>query len=118
MALLVDNAAATDQRRPTTAAPLPAVYSEGAVKRWATTAVLGRYKHLGVMRLQETVRSWTAPPYATVLLFHRVTNEIPLDGLTVDRQWFSRFCKLMSKSYQVVSLAEIDRLMKSGDRPK
>jgi hypothetical protein len=66
----------------------PAPHEEGPAKRAAKALILGAYKHLGLMRLQETVRASTRPPYMTILLFHRVTDQISPDGLTVGTSWF------------------------------
>lgn len=117
MALLVENAMPALERKDSAPAP-GSLSSEGVVKRTAKAAILGTYKHSGLMRLQESVRWRTSTPYTTILLFHRVTDQIPPDGLTVGTRWFRDFCRLMKSNYNVVSLTEIDRLMKSGERPK
>lgn len=97
---------------------LPTAPSRGAFKSLLKTAVLGAYKHSGLMRLQETVRAATRPPYMTILLFHRVTDAISPDGLTVGTDWFRNFCKLMKSKYHVVSLDEIDRCLREGITPR
>jgi peptidoglycan/xylan/chitin deacetylase (PgdA/CDA1 family) len=52
-----------------------------------------------------------------VLLFHRVTDAIPPDGLTVSTAWFHDFCDLMRRRFHVVPLAELHRLLMSGITP-
>jgi peptidoglycan/xylan/chitin deacetylase (PgdA/CDA1 family) len=91
---------------------------EGVAKRTAKALILGAYKHSGLMRLQEAVRSSTQPPYMTILLFHRVTDQISPDGLTVGTSWFRDFCRLMQANYHVVTLGDMNDLLKSGQAPR
>ncbi len=53
----------------------------------------------------------------SVLLFHRVTDDIPADGLTVPTGWFRNLCHLLRRRFHVVSLAEIHRMVRGGVRP-
>lgn len=89
---------------------------EGTVKALCKTAALGAYKHLGLMRAHEALRGLVAEPYTTVFLFHRVTDQIPPDGLTVSTGWFADFCKLMKSSYHVVPLSDVVESL-DADRP-
>jgi len=68
--------------------------------------LLGFYKHSGLMALQQAVRRAKGQTQLSIVLFHRVTDEIPRDGLTVGVQWFRDFCALMARSYHVITLAE------------
>ncbi len=95
----------------------PAPPTEGAFKRASKTFILGAYKRLGLMRLQEAVRARLQPPHMTILLFHRVTDQISPDGLTVGTDWFRDFCRLMKAQYHVVSLGELNRHLQSGQKP-
>jgi len=52
-----------------------------------------------------------------VLLFHRVTDDIPQDGLTVGTAWFHRLCALLRAKFHVVPLGEVVRLLRTGERP-
>ncbi|MFO0863393.1 MAG: polysaccharide deacetylase family protein [Gemmataceae bacterium] len=70
------------------------------------SALLGLYKHSGLMALQSAVRRKTGRTHLSIVLFHRVTDAIPPDGLTVGTAWFQDFCALMRRSYRVISLAE------------
>src|SRR3954464_1296533 len=76
----------------------------GPVRRVLKSALLGGYKHSGLMACQELLRRWTCAPHMTILLFHRVTDLVPADGLTVSTDWFQEFCALMKKRYHVVPL--------------
>lgn len=96
----------------------PAPPTEGAFKSLMKSAVLGVYKHSGLMRFQEAVRAATRPPFMTILLFHRVTDRISPDGLTVGTEWFQNFCRLMKSKYHVVTLDEIDRCLREGVKPR
>ena len=95
----------------------PAPPTEGAIKRFSKAFLLGAYKRLGFMRLQESVCARLRPPHMTILLFHRVTDQISPDGLTVGTGWFRDFCRLVKSSYNVVSLGELNRLLKTSETP-
>lgn len=87
---------------------------EGPVRALCKTAALGAYKHLGLMRAYEAARHLVAEPYSTIFLFHRVTDQIPPDGLTVSTSWFAEFCKLMKSNYHVVPLDEVVEGLNAG----
>jgi peptidoglycan/xylan/chitin deacetylase (PgdA/CDA1 family) len=70
------------------------------------SALLGFYKHSGLMALHSAVRRQRVGSHLSIVLFHRVTDAIPRDGLTVSVGWFRKFCALMQRSYRVISLAE------------
>lgn len=53
----------------------------------------------------------------SVTLFHRVTDAIPPDGLTVTTAWFREFCQLMRDRFNVVPLAEVHRILMTGATP-
>jgi peptidoglycan/xylan/chitin deacetylase (PgdA/CDA1 family) len=97
--------------------PDPGLPSEGALKRGSKALIFGAYKWLGVMRLQEAWRARTRPPFMTIILFHRVTDLVPQDGLTVGTRLFRDFCRLMKSRYHVVRLGEINRVLRSGEAP-
>ena len=90
---------------------------EGAGKCLARKIVFGGVRHSGLMRLHEKVRSWTREPFMTIVLFHRVTDAIPADALTVGLKWFREFCDLMKRSYYVVPLDEIYKTLNEGGKP-
>jgi peptidoglycan/xylan/chitin deacetylase (PgdA/CDA1 family) len=75
------------------------------------------YKYSGVMHAQECLSYWSGRRFTAILLFHRVTDEIPEDGLTVSTDWFRRFCEMMRDSFHVISMAEFHRLLKEGKTP-
>src|SRR2546426_5283424 len=83
----------------------------------AKSTVFGLYKYSGVMGAQERLAYWTGERFMTIVLFHRVTDEIPLDGLTVTTAWFRGFCALMRDHFHVVSLAEMHRMLRAGETP-
>ena len=74
------------------------------------------YKYSGVMRVQETVARLTGQPFLVILLFHRVTDEIPEDPLTIGTGRFRKLCRMLQRSFHVVSLAEAFRLVQCGQR--
>lgn len=75
------------------------------------------YKYSGVMHVQERIAYWAGQRPMIVLLFHRVTDEIPLDGLTVSTAWFRGFCELMRDRFHVVPLQEVHRMLQEGVQP-
>jgi peptidoglycan/xylan/chitin deacetylase (PgdA/CDA1 family) len=83
----------------------------------AKSAICGLYKYTGAMHVQERCAYWSGKRFMTAVLFHRVTNEIPLDGLTVSTAWFQGFCALMRDRFHVVPLAELWRVLQAGETP-
>lgn len=86
------------------------------VKTLTKTALCALYKYSGVMCLQESVARLSGRSFLAILLFHRVTDEIAEDGLTVSTGRFRRICRMLKRSFRVVPLAEIFRLV-STDAP-
>jgi peptidoglycan/xylan/chitin deacetylase (PgdA/CDA1 family) len=84
---------------------------------FARSTFCSLYKYSGAMHVQERVAYWAGQRSLVVVVFHRVTDEIPLDGLTVSTSWFREFCQLMRTSFRVVSLAEVQRLLQTGESP-
>lgn len=64
-------------------------------------------KASGLAYLAEALVRWTTGGRMAVLLFHRVTDEIPEDGLTVSTARFHRICRLLRDRFTVVSLAGV-----------
>lgn len=88
-----------------------------AWKTLAKAALCGLYKYSGAMAAQEALAAWRARPHLAILLFHRVTDEIPEDGLTVSTARFRRVCRMLRRSFRVVPLAELMRLHQEGQPP-
>lgn len=72
------------------------------------------YKYSGLLSAQEIVRHRTGRSCLVVLVFHRVTDEIPEDGLTIRCARFRSLCRMLERSFRVVPLAEIFRLVSAG----
>jgi peptidoglycan/xylan/chitin deacetylase (PgdA/CDA1 family) len=70
------------------------------------------------MHAQERLAYRSGRRFMSVVLFHRVTDEILEDGLTVTTAWFRGFCKLMRTRFQVVPMARLHRMLMSGDMPE
>lgn len=87
------------------------------MKTLAKSALCGLYKYSGAMRAQESVKRLAGLAPMSILLFHRVTDEIPEDGLTVGTIWFRRLCRMLQKRFHVVSLAEFMGFVKRGETP-
>jgi peptidoglycan/xylan/chitin deacetylase (PgdA/CDA1 family) len=75
------------------------------------------YKYTGAMHAQEWLASRSGQRFMAVALFHRVTDEIPPDGLTVGTAWFRSFCEMMRDRFHVVSLAELHQMLATGQTP-
>jgi peptidoglycan/xylan/chitin deacetylase (PgdA/CDA1 family) len=84
------------------------------MKTIAKAALCGLYKYSGAMSAQEALARWAGRSFLTVLLFHRVTDEIPEDGLTISTARFRRMCRLFRRRFRVVPLAEVHRLVRLG----
>ena len=71
------------------------------------------FKYSGAMWLHERFFS---PHFLTILLFHRVTDLIPPDGLTVCTTVFRRMCEMLHAGFQVVPLARVFEILQRGQR--
>jgi peptidoglycan/xylan/chitin deacetylase (PgdA/CDA1 family) len=87
------------------------------MKSLVKSALCGVYKYSGAMAAQERFAYWSGKRFMSVVLFHRVTDEIPPDGLTVSTAWFAGFCRLMRDRFNVVSVAHLHRLLMAGEMP-
>jgi CelD/BcsL family acetyltransferase involved in cellulose biosynthesis len=85
------------------------------MKTLAKAALCALYKYSGAMRLQEATARRRGRSFLAVLLFHRVTDAIPPDGLTVGTGLFRRICRMLRRGFRVVPLAEVFRLLRSGE---
>jgi peptidoglycan/xylan/chitin deacetylase (PgdA/CDA1 family) len=91
----------------------------GSITCWkdpARAVLCNLYKYTGALWVHEAVRRWTEQQFLTILLFHRVTDVIHEDGLTVSTARFRRVCRLLARSFRVVPLAEVFRIVRSGER--
>lgn len=80
------------------------------------TILSGLYRYSGAMRLHEAAARAAGQQFMTVLLFHRITDAIPEDGLTVGTERFERICDLLARRFHVVPLGEVFRIKRSGER--
>jgi peptidoglycan/xylan/chitin deacetylase (PgdA/CDA1 family) len=78
------------------------------MKTLAKSALCALYKYSGAARVHESLSRRRFP---SILLFHRVTDQIPADGLTVGTRRFVRICKMLRRRFRVVPLAEMMRLV-------
>lgn len=84
------------------------------MKEIAKSTLCGVYKYSGIMAAQETLGRVTGWPFLVILLFHRVTDDIAEDGLTVGTRRFRAICRMLKRSFNVVPLAEAFRIARSG----
>ncbi len=66
------------------------------------------------MAAQEAVTAARGQNGMAILLFHRVTDVIPPDGLTVSVAKFRGICRMLKKKFHVVSLGELHTLLRNG----
>jgi peptidoglycan/xylan/chitin deacetylase (PgdA/CDA1 family) len=79
-------------------------------------SLCGLYKYSGAMATQERLAYWSGRRFVPILLFHRVSDAIPGDGLTVSTHRFRRLCALLHDRFHVVSLGEaIDPVATGAD---
>jgi peptidoglycan/xylan/chitin deacetylase (PgdA/CDA1 family) len=84
------------------------------LKNLAKIAFHGVYKYSGVAFAQEAAARRAGKRFLAILLFHRVTDQIPEDGLTVSTAHFRAICRMLKRDFHVVSVSEIARLHRSG----
>lgn len=78
------------------------------------TTLSGLYRYSGILAAQEMLFHCVGQSCLSILLLHRVTDEIPEDGLTIGCTRFRELCRTLAQRYRVVSLGEIYRLTRSG----
>jgi peptidoglycan/xylan/chitin deacetylase (PgdA/CDA1 family) len=76
------------------------------------SALCGAYKYSGAMALHEWLARLAGQRFMTVLLFHRITDVIPEDGLTVHPERFLKIIRLLKQRFRVVPLAEVFRIVR------
>ena len=80
----------------------------------AKAALCGLYKYSGAMAVEEALAHRGGRSRLAILVFHRVTDEIPEDGLTVGTARFRAICDLLRRRFRVVPLGEVFRLARCG----
>jgi peptidoglycan/xylan/chitin deacetylase (PgdA/CDA1 family) len=78
------------------------------------TVLCGVYKYSGIALAQETLARLGGRRFMAILLFHRVTDRIPEDGLTISTARFGRICRLLRRDFRVVELGRIFELLRAG----
>jgi peptidoglycan/xylan/chitin deacetylase (PgdA/CDA1 family) len=81
---------------------------------YITAAFCAAYKYLGAVHLHEWLARRRERSFAAVLLFHRVTDAIPEDGITVSTDRFRRTCRMLRRSFHVRPLADVVAMIRSG----
>jgi peptidoglycan/xylan/chitin deacetylase (PgdA/CDA1 family) len=72
------------------------------------------YKHSGLALAQEIIARWWGRQFMAILLFHRVTDLIPEDGLTVSTARFRRLCRMLQSNFHVLRLEEVFAILRGG----
>ena len=84
-------------------------------KTLARTVLCLAHRYSGALAMQEALARSRGVRFMTILLFHRVTDLTPEDGLTVSTQRFRRICRMLASRFRVVPLAEVYRILRSGE---
>ncbi len=84
------------------------------LKHLIKAALCGLYKYSGVARVQEAIERRAGRQFIAILIFHRVTDAIPEDGLTVSTARFERICRMLRHGFNVVPLGEVFELIRAG----
>ncbi len=79
------------------------------MKQIAKAGLCGLYKYSGSAWLQEQLTRAAGRQSAAILLFHRVSDDIPEDALTVGTDRFRAICRMLRRGFHVVPLAEFFR---------
>jgi len=87
------------------------------MRSFARATICALYKYSGLMALQERIAYWSGRRFMSVVLFHRVTDAIPEDDLTVSTEWFKSFCELMRDRFNVVPMTQLYRMLNKGQTP-
>jgi len=72
------------------------------------------YKYSGLASAQERLAYALGRRFMCVLLYHRVTDAIPEDGLTLSTGRFRSFCRMLQKAFVTVPLAEVFDKLQTG----
>jgi peptidoglycan/xylan/chitin deacetylase (PgdA/CDA1 family) len=84
------------------------------MKYGAKNALCLLYRRSGAMHVQERLAHWSGRRFSSILLFHRVTDDIPADGLTVTTQYFRELCQVLQARFRVISLSDMCRRLREG----
>ena len=85
-------------------------------KTLARTVLCLAHKYSGALAMQEALARARGEQFTTILLFHRVTDLTPEDGVTISTERFRRICQLLASRFRVVPLGEIYRVLHSGEK--
>ncbi len=83
------------------------------LKKWTKSALCAAYRYSGAAA-QEWMAWQAGRRFMVILLFHRVTDQIPEDGLTVSTGRFRALCRMLRSRFRVVPLAEVFDTVRSG----
>jgi peptidoglycan/xylan/chitin deacetylase (PgdA/CDA1 family) len=84
------------------------------MREFIKAAFCAGYKYSGAVRVHEWLARRRGHSFATVLLFHRVTDAIPEDGITVGIGRFIQMCRMLRRSFHVRPLADVVGMVRSG----
>ncbi len=84
------------------------------LKAWTKSTLCAAYLYSGAARVQEWLQWQAGRRFMAVLLFHRVTDQVPENGLTISTGRFRALCGLLRRRFHVVPLAEVFDAARSG----
>lgn len=83
-------------------------------KTLAKTALCAAYMRSGAAWALEGLARRTGRRFMAILLFHRVTDQIPADGLTVSTARFRAICGMLRREFRVAPLADVFEAVRHG----
>ena len=84
------------------------------LKHLTKTVLCGLYKYSGVARVQEAIERRAGRQFIAILVFHRVTDAIPEDSLTLGTAHFESVCRMLRRGFHVVPLGDVYDLIRLG----
>ena len=76
--------------------------------------LLSLYKYSGMAAAQEHLGYLLGRRFMVVLLFHRVTDAIAEDGLTIGTRRFRQICRMLQTDFHTVPLADVFTTVRAG----
>lgn len=77
-----------------------------SAKQFARRSVYQLLRHSGVLEAKRLVRVRSGRGWASILVFHGVSDDLPEDGVTITARRFGSILRMLKRSYSVLSLTQ------------
>jgi peptidoglycan/xylan/chitin deacetylase (PgdA/CDA1 family) len=84
------------------------------MKKQAKRLIYQGLRFSKIVSMLETLRTAVGRRHATILNFHRVTDDIPEDGLTINIAKFRKILYLLKRDFHVIGLRDLLHALKTG----